>query len=276
MWIILTLICAFVQSLWMALSKRQLQTLTPLRFMLFFRIPVALALVPAFLWCDPARATPRFWLLAAMAAVLECVRLLSFAHGTRRDYYATYSLKNTAPVWVLLLAPHLLGERLTTPVVCGALSVVVGGFVFYHAGRFQIAGLVAGVSQGAITTLFKLGMSLSNPIYFTFVVYALSTAILFAMESARSGPRPTLAAFGRGAKDTLPLSGLNVVAMLTYIFALHMAPATHFTILFRTSLIFGFVLSFFVLKEHEGWRAKLIGAAFILLGCVLIALKSAA
>ena len=42
--------------------------------------------------------------------------------------------------------------------------------------------------------------------------------------------------------------------------------------MFRTSLVFGFILSLVVLKEYERWPAKLCGAGFILLGSILIAL----
>ena len=332
MWIVLTLSCAFVQALWMALSKDRLQTLTPLRFMLFFRFPVVVVMAPA-LFLDIGRAhrvpvagergtaessqrkdrlpaqdvskeragpsrpvepsarllrlpgqlelrsaealprvPPTFWGIVLFGAVVECVRLLSFAYGSRSDYYATYSLKNMAPVFVLLLAPHVLGEKLTAPVVCGVLSVVAGGLVFYRAGRFSAAGLLAAVSQGALTIVCRLGMSLSRPMHFMVLIYALSTAILFGIESARSGLRSTVRAFLSEAKRTLPLSALNVLALLTYAFGLDAAPgATPFSILFRTSLIFGFVLSLVLLKEYDGWRVKLVGATCILVGCVLIA-----
>lgn len=271
MWIVLTLACALSQSLWMALSKRRLQTLTPLQFMLFFRVPVVFALAPPFFMAKRVELPALFWGIVLLAAAVECVRLLSFAYGTRHDYYATYALKNTSPVFVLLLAPCMLGESLTWVVWCGVLCVVTGAFVYYHTGRFLVAGIVAGVSQGVVTTLCKLGLSLAGPQVFPVLIYGASTLMLLAMESFRSGLGSTTRTFRSEARNTLPLSALNVVAAYTYMHALFLAPATHFAILFRTSLIFGFLLSFFVLKEHEGWRPKLLGAAFILLGSVLIA-----
>ena len=272
MWIVLTLACALSQSLWMALSKRRLQTLTPLQFMLFFRIPVVFALAPPFFMAERVELPARFWGLVLLAGAVECVRLLSFAYGTRHDYYATYTLKNTAPVFVLLLAPSMLGEGLTWVVYCGVACVVTGAFVYYHTGRFRVAGMVAGVSQGLVTVLCKLGLDMARPQVFPVLMYGASTLMLLAMESFRSGLGSTARTFRSEAKNTLPLSVLNIVAAYTYMYALYLAPATHFTILFRTSLVFGFLLSFFVLKEHEGWRPKLAGAAFIVFGSILIAL----
>ena len=59
-------------------------------------------------------------------------------------------------------------------------------------------------------------------------------------------------------------------------FALDLGRATHFAVLFRSSLLFGFVLSLVLLKEYDRWPAKLTGAAFILAGVVLIALPGGA
>lgn len=274
MWIFLTLTCAFSQALWIALSKRQLQTLSSTQFMLFLRIPILLVMVLIFAWCEHPLVTLRFWAVATLTAALECVRLIALARGTRRDYYATYSLLNMSPIFVLLLAPQMLAESLTVSVVAGALFVVVGGFIFYYAGRFQMAGLVAAIVQGAVTTLCKLGLSLSSPTYFMVVLYGISTAMLFGVEGLRGGFGHTMRAYQKSVRQLLPLSSVNLVAIISFMFGLNLAPATHFAILFRTSLIFGFILSLLLLKEHSGWKSKLAGTGLILIGSVLIVLKN--
>ena len=313
MWITLTLLCAFVQSLWMALSKSQLQALPATRFMLYFRVPVVATLLCVYVW-RPAVGQPlKFWGWVLLAAAVECIRLLSFAHGAKKDYYATYSLKNMAPIFVLLLAPRMLGEQLSLPVVAGALCVVTGGFVFYRAGRFHLAGVIAAAAQGGATTICRLGFSylpresLWSPVQFVAPMYFCSTAMLFVIESVQAcrrshgaakpvddgahGPATDVcivAGLLAGVADTvrgfaaeigriLPLSALNVAAVVTFIYGLHLAPAaTHFTIVFRSSLIFGFILSLVLLKEFERWPAKLCGASFILGGTLIIALSGPA
>lgn len=273
MWILLALICAFAQALWAALSKRQLQNLSPLRFMLFLRLPILAVFLPVFIWRPHPEVTARFWLVALTAAVCECVRLVAFARGTRRDYYATYSLFSTSPLFVLLLAPYLVGEKPTLSVIAGVGSVVIGGIIFYRSGRFQPAGLVAALAQGIVTTFAKLGVSLGGSIYFMIVLYTMSTTMLLGIEGVRCGFGSTLRAYRHAARETLPISGLNLVAIVTFMVGLSLAPVTHLSILYRTSLVFGFILSFILLKEHEGWRPKAAGAFFILIGSILIAVS---
>ena len=309
MWIVFTLACAFVQALWMALSKRQLQKLPATRFMLYFRIPVVMALVPAFFFWPVPHVDARFWGIVLTAAAVECVRLVSFAKGAKTDYYATYSLKNTAPVFVLVLAPLVLeGERLTAAVLLGAACVVSGGFVFYRAGRLQLAGLISAVAQGTGTVLCKLGFLHcvrlgGSPIQFIAPMYLASMLMLLVVESVHTGVRDAAERVGSAGRRVVPLSGLtvaasvpsgltsavsgfraevwrilpisalNVAAVFTYVYGLHLSPgAMHFTIAFRMSLIFGFILSLVLLKEFDRWPAKLCGAGLILLGAIVITL----
>ncbi len=205
--------------------------------------------------------------------------MLSLATGLRKDYYATYALMNTAPLWVLLLAPSVLGERLTLPVLGGAAFVITGGFVFYRTGRLIPAGLAAAFIEGMIAVLSKKAMALcatdvpfSAPVFYMFWMYSSATVLMSATECARSGLGPTLTAFRRALKPILPLSVLNVVAMFTYMAALHLAHASRFAILMRSNLVFGFVLSLALLHEFETWQWRLVGALLIVAGVALILL----
>ena len=78
--------------------------------------------------------------------------------------------------------------------------------------------------------------------------------------------------FRQAAPKTLPLSVLNLVSIVTFMFALSLVEATRFAVLFRTNLVFGFILSLALVKEYTGWRSKLAGAGFILVGSILIVL----
>jgi len=270
MWIFLTLTCAFAQALWMALSKRRLQTLSSARFILFLRAPVALLMIPIFILHEPPAAGTKFWLVAVITSALECVRLVAFARATRRDYYSTYALLGTSPLFVLLLAPHMIGERLTIYVVFGAILVVMGGFVFYHAGKFQLVALGAAVTQGVVTTFCKLGVGLGGPIYFMAALYTISPLMLLVFDANRSSLGAVARSFRQEAKKTLPISAVNLISIVTFMFALHLAPVTRFAVLFRTCLVFGFILSLVLLKEYSGWRWKVAGAALILAGSILV------
>ncbi|NOZ23325.1 MAG: EamA family transporter [Planctomycetes bacterium] len=273
MWIALTLVCALTQALWMAMSKRRLQAMPSLRFMLFQRFPIAVLMLPLFCVCGLSDVGAKFWMASIAAATTECVRLVLFARGARRDYYATYSLLNMSPLFILILAPFVLGERVTPLVLGGAVCVVVGGFIFYHSGRFQLTGLLAAICSGILTVLSKLALTLSDPITFMIVLYATSTSILLLAESARSGPRVMVRMYRDEVGMTLPISAVNMISIVTFVYALDLATATQYGVLFRTNLVFGFILSLLLLREYKSWPWKVAGAACIVLGSVLIVLS---
>jgi len=279
MWIPLTLLCAATQATWMALSKLRLQTLGRIQLTVFLRVPIVFLMLPAYLAVRHPTVPRMFWLLLCAVSLLECGRMLSLATGLRKDYYATYALMNTAPLWVLLLAPSVLGERLTLPVLGGAAFVVSGGFVFYRTGRLIPAGLAAAVIEGLIAVLSKRAMALcatdvpfSAPVFFMFWMYLLATVLMSATEGVRAGVGPTLTDFRRALKPILPLSAFNVVAMFSYMAALHLAHASRFAILMRCNLVFGFVLSLTLLHEFAAWQWRLVGALLIVAGAALIVL----
>jgi uncharacterized membrane protein len=60
------------------------------------------------------------------------------------------------------------------------------------------------------------------------------------------------------------------IATITYFTSLNMAPMTKVAPLMRFNLLFGFLLSYFMLKEVKDWKGKLIGGGLVLLGGVLV------
>jgi len=254
----------------MALSKLQLQKLSPTAFLVLLRVPIVAMLLPFFIWDLPQSPPPVFWLILLAGGVSECLRMLAVSHGVQRDYYSTYALLNTSPLFVLLMAPRALGEKLSPWLIAGALCVVAGAVIFYWGGRLRLAALGCGLIQAIVTVLCKAGLNMAEPFYFMFLMCALSTLFLSIIEARRTSVSETGAAFVRSIRHTIPLSLLNLIAIITFVWALSMAPATHFAILLRTSMIFGFLLSVLVLREYEGWQRKLCGAAFIVVGATLI------
>jgi len=256
----------------MGLSKLRLQTLGRVQFNLFLRVPVVAMLLPLFVASARPTGSGRLWGLLLVLALLESLRIVVLSTGFREDYYATYALYNTTPLFVLLMAPGLLGEPVSLSTLAGAVFVVAGGFVFFRAGRLRVAGALSALIQALLTVLSKQALGLSAPVQFMFLLYGLSTVQLLGIELGRGAPASTWAAWRQSWRAILPLSVLNVVAIMAYVQALAMAPATHVAVLGRSSLVFGFALSVGWLGEREQWGGKLGGTVLIAAGAVVIAL----
>ena len=81
MWISLTILAAFFNALWTALSKKQLGKVTPYYFTLIFRSLTALFLLPIFLYDFKLSTNPIFWFAILGAGVLEMIGIYAQAIG---------------------------------------------------------------------------------------------------------------------------------------------------------------------------------------------------
>jgi len=132
--VLCTLLAALFNAAWTAISKSALRDLPADRFTPLMRAGAALLLFPFFAWRFDTGFGAAFWFWLALAGLLETLAISVQSLGVRTDYYATFSLVNTAPFFALLIAPGMLGERLGAPLVRGVLLIVAGAILFFPGG----------------------------------------------------------------------------------------------------------------------------------------------
>jgi uncharacterized membrane protein len=106
-------------------------------------------------------------------------------------------------------------------------------------------------------------------VFWTFAVGALALSPLEAL----GGNRIRWDVIQGEMKRILPVAFWSLVATLLFYTALAHAPASKVNPLVRANLLFGFPLSYYLLKEKDDWRSKALGGVLILLGLVLVAIS---
>ena len=271
MWVILSIVTAFTNALWTALAKPVLQEIPPLRMMLQFRLVIAAVFLPAFLWHRELPRDVGFWLIVLSIGVLNGIRWVVIMHGVRQNYFSTYGMYNTAPLFTLLLAPAMLPERFGPAVWLGVLAVIAGGIVFYHTSRLSLYGLVGAVLTAIINILSKRGVSQMEPSAFLFLVAASAAVALTVAHLLTDQGKAERPAWGKELRRILPLALLCAVGAACFFYAIRLDTATRVTAVCRTNLIFGFLLSYLLLRERGQWQWKVAGTALILLGTIAVA-----
>lgn len=201
-------------------------------------------------------------------------------------------LVDTAPLWVALVAPWTLGERLSRPVQIGMLLAVVGGVVVglsdaciwtgaglacpplsdFVAGRAFWGDLLA--LAGAVTAALYLVIGRKvrervSLITYIFVVYGVSALVLIAMMLAAGqpafGPPPN----GFPAVIYLWFLALAIIPQVfghsTYNWALGYLPAAYVSIALLGEPVGSTLLAMIFLQEMPG-VLKIVGAVLILAG----------
>ena len=273
MWIILTISAAFCNALWTALSKRQLGKISPYQFTLIFRALTTLFLLPAFLYDFKISTNPVFWLAVLGAGALEMIGIHAQAIGIKRDYYSTYSLANASPFFTLIIAPYLLPEKINLILAFGAIFMVSGGIIFYQMNRrFSIYGIIRAVCVALAGILAKIAIGYSSGLTYPFITFAIGIWLMVLASPFRQEPI-NWSLFKPSTKTLVPLAIVSAAATLFYYSAVQLAPITRVNPLIRVNLLFGFLLSYFMLKERDHIKRKLLAGILVIIGTIFISIS---
>ncbi len=242
-----------------------------------------------------ARLSRIDWALALLSGLFLAIHFATWI--TSLEYTSVASsvvLVTTTPLWVALISPFTLRERLGKAVIAGMLLALAGGTIValsdactLQAGRFScpglgdslggraslgnlmaIAGAIAAASYMTLGRRLRRGMSLVG---YIFVVYSMAAVVLVVMMFSAG-----LSPFGYSPPIYLWLVLLALVPQLighsTFNWALGYLPAAFVSITLLGEPIGSTVLAYFLLGETPT-AIKLGGALLILLGIYLASTK---
>jgi len=272
MWIALATGAAFSNALWTSLSKPVVQHVPPLRMMMLFRLmQVTIFLIPMLILRE-LPAAPIFWLTIAVIGVLHAARWVIILHGVKRDYFSSYGMYNTAPLFTIVLAPAMLPERFGAAVWVGVLFIIAGGMLFYRTSRLSLYGLAGAVLTAFINILSKRALGYVSPISFLFFMQG-SAALVLVIAYLFTGRREAIPPrWGEELRRIAPLALIASFAGICFMEALALDTATRVTAIVRTNLLFGLIFSYVLLREKADWQWKLAGTVLILGGTVAVAM----
>ncbi|HVZ82000.1 MAG TPA: DMT family transporter [bacterium] len=267
-WSLCALASGTFNALWTSRIKGRVQTEGALPFAASVRWGVVILLLPlAFVSAGPLPA--RWWAFTALAGLLESLNVWTLARGSRRDYYSTYALANTAPFFTVLLAVPFLGERVTPWLVAGILLVVAGAVWLYYRDHWSWWGLAAALA-GTVGNLFsKSVIGLGSPFSHAAFCFA-SGACLTTALSVQQGPSGSFSRLGKNIWTNRDLAFFSFLGTVTFYLALFHIPVSRVSPLFRVSMVVAFFLSVFHLKERRDWKGRGVGAILLLLGLLLV------
>ncbi len=264
---------AFFNALWTALSKPCLEEISPYDFTLLFRFLTSLLLLPGFFYFFDVPTDPVFWLATVGMGTLELVRITVFSSEIRKDYYSTYAIYNTSPVFTVFLAPFFLPEQVTYLLIMGILAIVGGALVFYGIQRVTIGGIFCAISASVGGILSKIALTKSNPFFFAFTAFFIGVVIMGTAGYLKRGFILEKPVEKNLRLNILKLAFFSFLATTLYYMAMHQAPVTRVNPLVRLNLLFGFLLSYYYLREKEFWPRKLAGGVLVLVGGFFIAIS---
>ncbi len=203
------------------------------------------------------------------------------------DLSLTYPLaRGAAPVFIGMIAPMLLGERLSAPGYLGMGVVFVGVWVL-HADGLSLAGLwrparalreraslfalATSLTIAAYHLIDKAGIAGSHPVAYIYLMHFPMCLVLAALLRADRRSKAVAAEWHDNKVGILAVGFLCLGAYLLVLTAMKLWAVSYVASVRNLSIVFGVLLGARVLGERH-LAPRLLGAALIVTGIATLAL----
>ena len=215
--------------------------------------------------------------LAGASAVVELFYFVFLSAAYRRgDLSTVYPIaRGSAPLLAVLIGLFILGERLT-PLGYVGVVLLLGGLWLVRrpvgAGPAVGFALLTGVTIATYSAIDRLGVQAAPPWLYGWALWVLTYVALrvwlLVLRLARPAPLPARGPRSRAAV----LGGAMIGAWMLVLGALSIAPLAAVAPLRESAIVLATGWGVLRLGEREGAPARLVGAAGIAAGVVLLAL----
>ena len=230
-------------------------------------------------WLSPAAIA-----LAAVSAVLELAYLFLLSAAYRRgELSVVYPIaRGSAPLLAVGAGLGILGEKLTLTQMFGVGLLLLGILAVtlpQTSGRATVPALLTGVSIAAYSAVDRIGVRLSTPwLYGWLLIVLLAAGLLITrylearLARRRTGrldtPEPAPVRWPQAAVIGIFMWG----GYLLVLAALSIAPLSVVAPVRETAIVAVAVWGVWKLRERKGAALKLTGAGATLVGVALLAL----
>lgn len=250
-----------------------------------FNLMIFLFLLVRFLFYDVPEVSLKFFVVVAINAVVWLIAMLLLIKALQKsNLSASIPMLSFTPVFLLFASYLLLKEFPDFSGLLGVIIVVIGSWVlnifslkygffepfkaiFKNKGVFYM--LIVAFLFSITASLSKIAINLSNPGYFIFVHYLITSIILALLFLKRV--KNSKKQIKKNSKYFLVYGISGALSELSAATAIQFALVPYVISLKRSSIIFSVILGFFLFKE-KNFKQALIGAFIMFIGVILIML----
>lgn len=239
----------------------------------------SLVVVPAWFWFGRpslSLAAAGFCLLSSFFETLY-LWLLSAAYR-RGDLSAVYPIaRGSAPLIAVAVGLVVIGERLAPLQLAGVALLLVGILAVTAAqarGRATLPALLTGVAIATYTSLDRVGVRLSTPWLYGWLLFALMAIELplsMWVASHWRAQRPSEAPRAPTWRQSFTIGAFMWTGYFLVLWALSLAPLAVVAPVRETAIVAVAVWGVWRLRERSGAVLKVSGAAAALAGVALLA-----
>ena len=274
----LALLAAAIHGTWNVLVKSEGDPLSTFRrATLMAGLVASVLLLPEIVVFGRPAVTFAAVGLCVISSVLETVYLVLLSMAYRRgELSAVYPIaRGSAPLIAVAVGLVVFRERLSVEQLAGVALLLVGiaAVAFSQAGgRATVPALVTGVAIASYTLVDRLGVRLTAPWFYAWLLFALMAIelpIALAVSRRLMGlaPGDVIPTWNRAAV----IGGSMWAGYFLVLWALSLAPVAVVAPVRETSIVAIAAWGVWRLRERRAAALKLSGAAVTLAGVALLA-----
>ena len=274
----LALLAAVIHGTWNVLVKSEGDPLSTFRrATLMAGLVASVLLVPEIAVFGRPAVTFAAVGLCVISSVLETVYLVLLSMAYRRgELSAVYPIaRGSAPLMAVAVGLVVFRERLSVEQLAGVALLLVGiaAVAFSQAGgRATVPALVTGVAIASYTLVDRLGVRMTAPWFYAWLLFALMAielpvALAIARRLMGLAPGDVIPTWSRAAV----IGGSMWAGYFLVLWALSLAPVAVVAPVRETSIVAIAAWGVWRLRERRAAALKLSGAAVTLAGVALLA-----
>lgn len=269
---------ALMHAIWNALIKSSADTwLSAINIAVWSGV-LAIGLLP---WLPQPAASSWPFILLSLVLQVSYMRLVARIYKITDMSVGYPVMRGTAPLLVALFSVTFLQDRLGLFALSGILAICTGILCIglpniRSSGQADSArglrlALLNAVVIAGYTLIDGAGVRLSDaPAAYTLWIFAAQGLVMLSMGLSTRGPGLRYELRNRWGAGLLGGAG-SIISYGTALWAMTLAPIPVVAALRETSILFGMLMSGWMLREKLT-RQRLLGAAVIVLGAVLLRL----
>jgi drug/metabolite transporter (DMT)-like permease len=241
-------------------------------------------LLPLLFFSGIPEIKSEFWLALLVSGSLNTLTSILYMKALKySDLSLVKPITAFTPLFLLVTSPLILGEVPSLLGVCGVMLIVLGSYILNikEIRKDFLAPFKALLREKGVRLMFlvaflwsissnfdKIGVTSSSPIFWIVAVHIFLSLSLFPFAYKKLGKEH----FRNSVKILIPVGFASGISLLCQMIAIKLTLVAYVISIKRTSSIISVAFGYFFFKE-KNIKERLLGAAIMVIGAVLIALS---
>lgn len=288
MWVILSFLAAFFESVKDVLSKKNIETVDLYVVAWLLRLFALVFVCPLLFFTEfPDELNNSFWLALCVGGSFNVLITLIYLCALKNsDLSTSVPMLNFTPMFMILTSPLMINEYVGISGCLGILAIATGTYIlnlenknanlldpfrsFYRNKGARIMLLIA-LLWSFTANIDKIGIQNSSPVIWAFTLLLFHVIFLFPVFFLKS--KHQMKQIKKNWKQLVLMGLASALSIIFYVISVNIAVVAYVIAIKRTSTAMSVMYGHFIFHEKH-FKYRIIGAILMIIGAAAIIYSS--